>query len=78
MNMAISPALFYAVTVNVVRDRKILPAPGTNQIAGFSGYRPLTIKEINKYINNLFIYFLLSIGLQVGLRNFVIELTAPS
>ena len=28
-------------------DRKILPAPGTNQIAGFSGYRPLTIKEIN-------------------------------
>ena len=35
MNMAISPALFYAVTVNVVRDRKILPAPGTNQIAGF-------------------------------------------
>ena len=30
-------------------DRKILPAPGTNQIAGFSGYRPLTIKEINKW-----------------------------
>ena len=29
-------------------DRKILLAPGTNQIAGFSGYRPLTIKEINK------------------------------
>ena len=28
-------------------DRKILPAPGTNQIAGLSGYRPLTIKEIN-------------------------------
>ena len=36
------------------RDRgqeigKILPAPGTNQIAEFSGYRPLTIKEINKW-----------------------------
>ena len=30
-------------------DRKILPTPGTNQIAGFSGYHPLTIKEINKY-----------------------------
>ena len=29
---------------------KLLPAPGTNQIAGFSGYRTLTIKEINKYI----------------------------
>jgi len=28
---------------------KILPDPRTNQIAGFSGYRPLTIKEINKY-----------------------------
>ena len=28
--------------------RKIPPAPGTNQTAGFSGYRPLTIKEINK------------------------------
>ena len=26
----------------------MLPAPGTNQIAGFSGYRPLTIKEINE------------------------------
>ena len=25
-----------------------LCAPGTNQMAGFSGYRPLTIKEINK------------------------------
>ena len=29
-------------------DRKILPAHGTNQILGSSGYRPLTIKEINK------------------------------
>ena len=27
-------------------DMKILPAPRTNQIAG---YRPLTIKDINKY-----------------------------
>ena len=26
---------------DVVRDRKILPAPGTNQIAGFGGYCPL-------------------------------------
>ena len=32
---------FRAVTVIVVRDRKILPAPGTNQIAGFGGYGPL-------------------------------------
>jgi len=29
-------------------ERKILPAPGINHITGFSGYRPLTIKEINK------------------------------
>ena len=36
-------------------DRKILPAPGTNQIAGFSGYRPLTIKEINK--NKYYYYY---------------------
>jgi len=32
---------------------KKLPAPGTNQIAGFSGYRPLTIKEINKTMKTL-------------------------
>ena len=33
---------FRAVTMTVVRDRKqILPAPGTNQNAGFGGYRPL-------------------------------------
>ena len=30
----------------------MLPAPGTNQIAGFSGHRPLTIKEINKKVNS--------------------------
>ena len=45
--MTISPALFPAVTVTVVRDWKILPAPGTTQIAGFSGYRLLTIKQID-------------------------------
>ena len=33
--MAISPALFPAVTVTVVRDRKIRTAQRTNQIAGF-------------------------------------------
>ena len=48
--MTISPALFPAVIVTVVRRWKILPAPGTNQIAGFSGYHPLTIKEINKFL----------------------------
>ena len=33
--MTISPALFPAVTVTVVRDRKIRTAQRTNQIAGF-------------------------------------------
>ena len=33
-----------------------------------------TIRTDPKPANNLFIYFLLLIGLQVGLRNFVIEL----
>ena len=33
--MTISPALFPAVTVTVVRDRKIRSAVRTNQIAGF-------------------------------------------
>ena len=33
--MAISPTLFPAVTVTVVRDRKIRTALRTNQIAGF-------------------------------------------
>ena len=33
--MAISPALFPAVTVTVVRDRKIRTVLRTNQIAGF-------------------------------------------
>ena len=32
---------FRAVTMTVVRVRKILPAPGTNQNTGFGGYRPL-------------------------------------
>jgi len=34
-NTTFSPALFPAVSVTVVRDRKIRTAPGTNQIAGF-------------------------------------------
>ena len=33
--MAISPALFPAVTVTMVRDKKIRTALRTNQIAGF-------------------------------------------
>ena len=36
---------FPTVTVTVVGDRKIPPAPGANQIVGFSGYRPLTNRE---------------------------------
>ena len=35
VNMTISPALFPAVTVTVVRDRKIRNPLRTNQIAGF-------------------------------------------
>ena len=30
------------------QDRKILPALGTNQIAGFGGFRPLASLEKNK------------------------------
>ena len=32
------------------QDRKKLPALGTNQIAGFGGFRPLASLEKNKYI----------------------------
>ena len=32
------------------QDRKKLPALGTNQIAGFGGFRPLASLENNKYI----------------------------
>ena len=32
------------------QDRKIPPALGTNQIAGFGGFRPLASLEKNKYI----------------------------
>ena len=43
------------VTVTVVGDKKILPAPGANQIVGFSGYRPLTNREkINSVIKFLY------------------------
>ena len=31
------------------QDRKILPALGTNQIAGFGGFRPLASLEKNKF-----------------------------
>ena len=31
------------------QDRKKLPALGTNQIAGFGGFRPLASLEKNKY-----------------------------
>jgi len=32
------------------QDRKFPPAPGTNQIAGFREFRPLTSQEKNKYM----------------------------
>ena len=32
------------------QDRKFPPAPGTNQIAGFGEFRPLTSQEKNKYL----------------------------
>ena len=32
------------------QDRKFPPAPGTNQIAGFREFRPLTSQEKNNYI----------------------------
>jgi len=31
------------------QDRKFPPAPGTNQIAGFREFRPLTSQEKNNY-----------------------------
>ena len=34
------------------QDRKIPPAPGTNQIAAFAGYPPLAVREkINRVMN---------------------------
>ena len=47
MSSEMRPKSFGSFEKRAPGDRKILPAPGTNQIAGFSGYRPLTIKEIN-------------------------------
>ena len=38
------------------QDRKILPALGTNQIAGFGGFRPLASLEKNK-MSNMYIFF---------------------
>ena len=51
-------------------------APGRRPSAVFSSPRSQfsTIRTDPKPANNLFIYFLLNIGLQVSLRNFVIEL----
>ena len=37
----------FLFTVTVVRDNKILPAPGANQVAEFSGYRSLANREQN-------------------------------
>ena len=37
------------------QDRKKLPALGTNQIAGFGGFRPLASLEKNKF--TIFIYY---------------------
>ena len=53
---------------NAARDRR--------PRAAFSSLRSqfFTIRADPKPANNLFIYFLLQIGLQVGLHNFVIEL----
>ena len=53
---------------NVARGRRLR--------AAFSSPRSqfFTIRTDPKPANNLFIYFLLQIGLQVGLSNFVIEL----
>ena len=36
---------FYADSGYFVRDRKILPVPGANRIAGFSGCRPISNRE---------------------------------
>ena len=55
------------------QDRKNLPALGTNQIAGFGGFRPLASSEkINIYIDiyiyffiYLFIYFFCEISAKV-------------
>ena len=49
--MTISPALFPAVTVTVVRDRKIRTALRTNQIAGF-----VTVPLLQLYYIMLILY----------------------
>ena len=50
--MTISPALFPAVTVTVVRDRKIRTALRTNQIAGF-----VTVPSWKKIKQVIFVIF---------------------
>ena len=49
-------------------------AAGRGQHFQARGHSFFTIQTDPKPANNLFIYFLLLIGLQVGLRKFVIEL----
>ena len=43
------------------QDRKKLPALGTNQIAGFGGFRPLASLEKKKYIKKCIPYVSLCI-----------------
>ena len=50
--MTSSPALFPAVTVTVVRDRKIRTALKTNQIAGF-----VTVPSWKKIMIFIFLFF---------------------
>ena len=60
--MTSSPALFPAVTVTVVRDRKIRTALRTNQIAGF-----VTVTEVLKMLPEAAGRGQLTSFLQVGL-----------
>ena len=46
------------------KDRKIVPTPASNQMAEFSEYSSLTIKEINKrYLHYIRLYVIIESGL---------------
>ena len=55
------------------QDRKFLPAPGTNQIAGFREFRPLTSQEKNKS-NILYVISIHVLYYKIIINSFVMTL----
>ena len=70
--MTSSPALFPAVTVTVVRDRKIRTALRTNQIAGFvtvPSWKKIMVNIPRDEVENIHHYYtIIRRGLSLSLR----------